>query len=76
MIMGDEEYVLDMYVAPIADDLLLGCDFLDEYDVTINTRRGLEIGGKWVDCLVERSMIRSQECSLVRPLPFLLPLRH
>lgn len=42
LIMRDEEYVLDMYVAPIADDLLLGCDFLDEHNVTINTRRGLE----------------------------------
>lgn len=31
MIMGVEEYVLDMSVAPIADDLLLGCDFLDDF---------------------------------------------
>lgn len=49
MIMGDEEYV-----APIADDLLLGFDFLDEHDVTINTRRGLEIKEKRVDCHVDR----------------------
>lgn len=54
MIMGDEEYVFDMSVAPIADDLLLGCDFLDEHDVTINTRRGLEFKEKWVDCLVDK----------------------
>lgn len=46
LIMGDDEYAVDMYFAPIADDLLLGCDFLDEHDVTINTRRGLEIRGK------------------------------
>lgn len=29
--MGDEEYVVNLYVAPIADDLLFGCDFLDEH---------------------------------------------
>lgn len=52
--MGDEEYVVNMYVAPIADDLSLGCDFLDEHDATINARRGWEIRGKWVDCLVDR----------------------
>lgn len=71
MIMGDEEYVLDMYVAPIADDLLLGCDVLDEYDGTINTRRGLEIGGKWVDCLVERkhkiSRVLASETTTIPP---------
>lgn len=54
MIMGDEEYVLDMSVAPIADDLLLGYYFLDEHDVTINTRRCLEFKEKWVDCLVDK----------------------
>lgn len=36
MIMGDKEYVLDKSVAPIADDLLLGCDFFDEHDVQCN----------------------------------------
>lgn len=41
MTMGDEEYVLDMYVAPFAYELSLVCDFLDEHDVTINTWRGL-----------------------------------
>lgn len=36
MIMSDKEYVLDKSVAPIADDLLLGCDFFDEHDVQCN----------------------------------------
>lgn len=53
LIMGDEKYVVDMYVVLIVDDLLLGCDFLDEYDVIINVRCGLEIRGKWVDCFVD-----------------------
>lgn len=51
--MGDEEYVVNMYVVLIVDDLFLGCDFLDEYDVIINVRCGWEIRGKWVDCFVD-----------------------
>ena len=30
-----------IYVAPIGDDLLLGCDVIYDKDITINTRRGL-----------------------------------
>lgn len=72
MIMVDEEYAVDMYVAPMADDLLLGCDFLDEHDVAINTRRGLEIRGKWVDCLVDRkhdkiSRVLASETTTIPP---------
>jgi hypothetical protein len=54
MEVDDDTFVWDMYIAPIADDLLLGCDFLDDQSVTINTRRGLEIQGKWVECHVNR----------------------
>jgi hypothetical protein len=32
-----------IYVAPIGDDLLLGCDVIYDKDITINTRRGLEV---------------------------------
>lgn len=72
LIMGDEKYVVDMYVAPTADDLLLGCDFLDEHDVTTNVRRGLEIRGKWVDCLVDRkhdkiSRVLASETTTIPP---------
>lgn len=38
-------------MAPIGDDLLLGCDVVDEKD---NTKRGLEIQGVWIDCDVQR----------------------
>ncbi|CAC5376478.1 unnamed protein product [Mytilus coruscus] len=41
-------------VTVMSDDLLLGCDIIDEKDITINTRRGLEIQGHWVDCDVLR----------------------
>lgn len=72
LILGDEEYVVNMYVAPIADDLLLGCDFLDEHDVTINTRRGLDIRGKWVHCLVDQkhgkiSRVLTSESTTISP---------
>lgn len=72
LIMGNEEYVVNMHVAPIADDLFLGCNFLDEHDVTINARRGLEIRGKWVDCLVNRkhdkiSRVLASETTTIPP---------
>ncbi|CAC5397868.1 unnamed protein product [Mytilus coruscus] len=41
-------------MAPIGDDLLLGCDVIDEKDITINTKRGLEIQGVWIDCDVQK----------------------
>ncbi|CAC5372988.1 unnamed protein product [Mytilus coruscus] len=33
-----------------------GCDVIDEKDVTINTKRGLEIQGVWIDCDVQRRL--------------------
>ena len=35
-----------IYVAPIGDDLVLGCDVIYDKDITINTRRGLEVLGE------------------------------
>lgn len=48
------EFEWPIYVAPIGDELLLDCDIIDEKDITINTRRRLEIEGKWLDCDVQR----------------------
>ena len=52
--LGPIEFLWSIYVCPIGDDLLLGCDIIDEKNVTINTRRGLEVQGQWVDCDVLR----------------------
>ncbi|CAC5407836.1 unnamed protein product [Mytilus coruscus] len=54
IVIGDLSFPWEVYVAPIRDDVLLGCDIIDEFDITINTRRGIEVGGTWVDCEVMR----------------------
>lgn len=54
VVIGPLEFEWSIYVAPIGDELLLDCDIIDEKDITINTRTGLEIQGKWLDCDVHR----------------------
>jgi hypothetical protein len=39
--IGLLKFELPIYVAPIGDDLLFGCDVIYDKDITINTRRGL-----------------------------------
>ena len=51
--IGDQCFVWPMYVAPIGDDLLLGCD-MDDKDIVVSTKRGLELEGKWINCEVTR----------------------
>ena len=53
--LGNNKFEWPVYVAPIADDLLLGCDVIDEKNITVNTKKGLEIAGEWITCFVSRS---------------------
>ena len=53
--IGDYSFIWLVYVAPIRDDLLLGCDLIDEMNITVNTKRGIQIEDKWIDCEVIRS---------------------
>jgi hypothetical protein len=48
--IGLLKFEWSIYVAPIGDDLVLGCDVIYDKDITINTRRGLEVLGEWIDC--------------------------
>ena len=43
------------YVAPIGGDILLGCDIIDEMDITVNTKRGIQVRDQWVECEIVRS---------------------
>ena len=54
--IGSLKFEWPIYIAPIGDDLLLGCDVIYEKDITINTRRGLEVLGEWIECDVVRKM--------------------
>ena len=52
--LGHKQFTREMYIAPIGDDFLLGCNMVDELDITINSKRGIQIDEKWIDCDVER----------------------
>ncbi len=52
--IGGKQCKWPMYIANIHDDILLGAYFLDYHDATINIKRGLFIGGTWLQCATER----------------------
>ena len=53
--MGGYTYPWRVYIAETGEDLLLGADFLDENDITVQVRRGLLQHADWVvQCEVER----------------------
>lgn len=52
--IGDQDYEWTMYIADIGDDILLGADFLDRFDMTVNFKRGLLVNEKWVACQTRR----------------------
>lgn len=52
--LGNEKFTWPVYVAPIGDSVFLGCDIIDEKDITINSKRGLQLGGQWICCETER----------------------
>ncbi len=60
-------YIWPVYVAPIGDDFLLGADFLEEHDVTVNLRKGLKIKGAWVECDIEKRPSRLERVTLPKP---------
>ena len=53
--LGEFEFTWPVYVAPIRDDILLGCDIIDEMDITVNTKRGIQVRDQWVECEIIRS---------------------
>ena len=53
--LGEFEFNWPVYVAPIGDDILLGCDIIDDMDITVNTKRGIQIKDQWVECEITRS---------------------
>ena len=66
--LGEEEFAWPVYIAPIADELLLGCDLLDAKDITINCRKGLMINGKWISCDVTRHLDRTAKLFITKTI--------
>ncbi|CAC5383564.1 unnamed protein product [Mytilus coruscus] len=54
--LGNHEFSWEMYVAPIGDSILLGCDIVDELNITINSKKGIQVEGKWIECYTERKV--------------------
>ena len=54
--VGNETFTWPVYVAPIGDSILLGCDLIAEKDITINSKRGLQLGGQLIECETSRSI--------------------
>lgn len=50
--LGDSKFVWDVYVAIIGGDLLLGCNVRDEMDITVKSRKGIQLNGEWIECEV------------------------
>ena len=52
MTIGGNCFTWPVYIAPIGDEMLLGCDVIDEWDITVNTRskEAIQIDGKWIKC--------------------------
>ena len=53
--LGSLNFTWEMYVVPISDDVLLGCDIVDEMDITINVKKGIQLDGQWINCEVNRN---------------------
>lgn len=64
--IGKTSFVWPVYVAPIRDDVLLGCDIIDEKDITVNTKKGICISETWIPCDVIRSVEQSAKVKVSR----------
>ena len=55
-----------VYVAPIADSMLLGCDIFDYMNMTLKSTQGLYLNGEWITCDTLR------KCGMETPIQLLL----
>ncbi len=61
LIFGDSSFTIDVIVAPISDDMLLGLDFLQQNGVVINLAEGtVSVKGR----VLEARGRRTQDVSL------------
>ena len=74
--MNGHEFEWPVYVAPIADDLLLGSDVLDDKDITVSSNRGLQFRGTWLPCIVTRKPVELNECNLRLTKATVIPAEH
>ena len=71
--LGAQAFKWPAYIAPIADDFLLGCDMFDAKDMTFNTHLGLQIEEEWIPCDVTRMSEVISRCRVVLKTEVSLP---
>ena len=62
-LLGTSKFTWPVHVAPIADNLLLGCDLFHEKNINLNSRQGLQLNGEWISCEVTRNLEPQQNCT-------------
>ena len=62
--IGTLHFEWPVYIAPIGEDILLGCDIIDAKDITINTHKGLLVAGEWLPCEVTRKVNHAARVAL------------
>ena len=70
------EFSWPVYVAPIADHLLLGCDVMDAMDLQVSPRRGLWVEDHWLPCQVSRTPYGPKPVPVTLQEATLLPANH
>ena len=53
--IGNHTFIWPVYIASIKDDMLLGCDIFDTFNMTLNSSYGLKIGNEWISCNITRT---------------------
>ena len=74
--IGQLEFAWPVYVAPIADHLLLGCDVMDAIDLQVSPRRGLWVKDHWLPCQVSRTPYGPKPATVTLQKATLLPANH
>lgn len=67
-ILGEVKFKWPVYVAPIRDDILFGCDIIDELNISVNTKKGIQVHGKWIACDVFRTTDKSAQVKVSRSI--------
>ena len=66
LLLGKRKLKWPVYVANIRDEVLLGCDVIDELNITVNTKQGLQLDNKWLQCEVTRIMDKTAEVKIAK----------
>jgi hypothetical protein len=64
--IGKVSFNWPVYIAPIRDDILFGCDIIDKKCITVNTRKGIKIYGEWLNCVVTRIIDNTAKVKISR----------